>query len=493
VEAAKMIGLDIAGIDVVAQDISRPLEAQHGVIVEVNAAPGLRMHLEPSAGLSRPVGEAIVELLYPPGTNGRVPIVAITGTNGKTTTTRFIAHILKGTGKTVGMTCTDGIYIDDRRIDNDDCSGPRSARNVLLNPRVDAAVLETARGGILREGLGFDMCDVAIVTNIGEGDHLGMAGIETAEQLAEVKRTIVENVAPTGAAVLNAEDSMTVAMAPYCPGSVIFFARDAQHPLITAHRARGGRAVVVRSDVVYLAVGNREQRVTSLSAVPLTRDGRIGFQVDNVLAATAACWSIGVSCEVMRVGLATFTSDTRSTPGRFNVLDYEGATIVIDYGHNADALVALIDAIGRIPHDRRLVVYTAAGDRRDVDIIRQAEIIGNGFDHVIVYEDKCTRGRPDGDVVALMHRGLARSTRVAEIIETRGEFRAIEMGLRMLLPRDLILVQVDQVEPSLAFIEQFVAANRIPAAAPTRTSAVAAAAPIDKRVARLGPQLSYRS
>jgi cyanophycin synthetase len=490
VDAARVVGLDVAGVDVICGDISRPLEEQGGIVVEVNAAPGLRMHLAPSVGKPRPVGEAIVSTMFPPGENGRIPLVAVAGTNGKTTTVRMVGHILKAAGRHVGMACTDGIYIDDRRIDHDDCSGPRSARAVLFNPRVDAAVLETARGGILREGLGFDMCDVAIVTNIGEGDHLGIAGIDTTEQLAEVKRTVVENVAPTGAAVLNAADSMTVAMAPYCPGSVIFFARDPKHPLIVAHRARGGRAVVVCNETVVLAEGSREQRVTSLGAVPLTRDGQIGFQVDNVLAATAACWSVGVPCEVMRTALATFTSDTRSTPGRFNVLDYEEATIVVDYGHNADALMALIDAIGRMPHDRRLVVYTAAGDRRDVDITRQAEIIGNGFDHVIIYEDKCTRGRPDGEVVSLMHKGLARSTRVAEIIETRGEQHAIEAGLRMLLPGDLILVQVDQVDPSLAFIEQFVAANRMPVTPAARVQTAAAAAQPEKRALPLGPQVA---
>jgi cyanophycin synthetase len=490
VDAARVVGLDIAGVDVICRDISRPMEEQGGIVVEVNAAPGLRMHLDPSVGKPRPVGEAIVSTMFPAGENGRIPVVAVAGTNGKTTTVRMVGHILKAAGRHVGMACTDGIYIDDRRIDTDDCSGPRSARAVLFNPRVDAAVLETARGGILREGLGFDMCDVAIVTNIGEGDHLGLGGIETTEELAEVKRTIVENVAPTGAAVLNAEDSMTVAMAPYCPGSVIFFARNPQHPLIVAHRARGGRAVIVRNDSVVLAEGNREQRVTNLGAVPLTREGKIGFQVDNVLAATAACWSVGVSCDVMRAALATFTSDTRSTPGRFNVLQYEEATIVVDYGHNADALVALIDAIGRMPHDRRLVVYTAAGDRRDADIIRQAEIIGNGFDHVIIYEDKCTRGRPDGQVVSLMHRGLARSTRVAEIIETRGEQHAIEAGLRMLLPGDLILVQIDQVDPSLAFIEQFLAANRMPATPAARTQTGTAAPQPEKRAVDLGPQVA---
>ncbi len=486
VDAARVIGLDIAGVDIICRDISRPMEEQDAIVVEVNAAPGLRMHLDPSIGKPRPVGEAIVDTMFGLGENGRIPVVAVSGTNGKTTTVRLVGHILKTSGRHVGLACTDGIYIDDRRIDQDDCSGPRSARAVLFNPRVDAAVLETARGGILREGLGFDMCDVAIVTNIGEGDHLGMAGIETAEQLAEVKRTIIENVAPTGAAVLNADDAMTVAMAPYCPGSVILFARDVQHPLVVAHRAHGGRAVVVRHDTVILAEGNRETYVTSLASVPLTHSGRIGFQVDNMLAAVAACWSVGISCEVMRAGLATFTSDTASTPGRFNVLEYQGATIVMDYGHNADALLALMKAFEAMPHDRRLIVYTAAGDRRDQDIIRQAELIGNGFDQVIIYEDKCTRGRPDGQVVSLMHEGLSRSTRVAHITETRGENNAIEMGLRMLLPGDLILIQVDQVEPSLAFIEQFVAANRSPST-PNRAFGSGTSPQPEKQSVRVGP------
>jgi cyanophycin synthetase len=420
------------------------------------------------------VGEAIVETMFPDGDNGRIPVVAVSGTNGKTTTTRLIAHLLRGMGKRVGMTCTDGIYMDGRRIDTGDCSGPKSARSVLLNPQVDAAVLETARGGILREGLGFDMCAAAVVTNIGEGDHLGMAGIDSPEELAAVKRTIVENVAPTGYAVLNASDPMTVAMAPYCPGSVIFFARDVAHPLVAAHRARGGRAVFVQNDSVYKAEGAWEGRVVQLSAVPLTHGGRVGFQVENVLAATAAAWAVGVPSEIIRSGLVTFTNDVRQTPARFNVLDFGGATVVVDYGHNVDALVALVEAISRLPHDRRLVVYTAAGDRRDVDIIRQAEIIGNGFDEVVLYEDKCTRGRPDGEVVRLMRQGLVNCVRMSQVHETRGEFRAIEMGLRLLRSGDLILVQADQVEPSLAFIQEFIATNTLTEPA-TRVAASEAA------------------
>jgi cyanophycin synthetase len=465
VDAARVIGLDVAGVDVICRDVGRPMEEQGAIVVEVNAAPGLRMHLDPSEGKPRPVGEAIVDTMFAPGEDGRIPLVAVSGNNGKTTTARLVAHVFKLNGWRVGLTCTDGIYIDERRIDNDDCSGPRSARAVLMNPRVDAAVLETARGGILREGLGFDRCDVAIVTNIGEGDHLGMAGIETAEHLASVKRVIVENVAPRGAAVLNAADPMTVAMAPYCPGSVVFFARDAAHPLVAAHRARGGRAVVAHNGFVVLAEGSHEQRLAALGAVPLTREGRIGFQVENVLAATAACWSLGVPLEMVRAGLATFTSDTVSTPGRCNILDYEGATVLVDYGHNADALLALVEAIARMPHERRLVVYSAAGDRRDVDIIRQAEIIGGSFDQVVIYEDQCTRGRPEGEVIRLMREGFARARRVQSIHETRGELRAIELALRLLRPGDLILVQIDQVDSSLAFIERYIAANRMTAAA----------------------------
>ena len=250
IDAAKIVGLDIAGVDVVTTDISIPLEEQGGVIVEVNAAPGLRMHLQPSVGISRPVGEAIIDTLFPDGQDGRIPIAAVTGVNGKTTTTRFIAHMLRGAGLKVGMTCTDGIFIDSRRIDTGDCSGPQSARAVLMNPEVEAAVFETARGGILREGLAFDRCDVAVVTNIGEGDHLGLADIHTVEDLAKVKRCIVDVVPPNGTAVLNANDPLVVGMEPYCAGKICYFALDGNHPVIVRHRNAGGQAVFVRDNSV---------------------------------------------------------------------------------------------------------------------------------------------------------------------------------------------------------------------------------------------------
>jgi cyanophycin synthetase len=452
IDTVRMVGLDIAGVDIVAQDISRPLEQQGGVIIEVNAAPGLRMHLEPSSGQGRPVGEAIVSMMFPEGETGRIPIIAVTGVNGKTTTTRLSAHILRCWGKRTGMTCTDGVFINDRRVDAGDCSGPKSARNVLSNPVVEAAVLETARGGILREGLGFDRSDVSIVTNIGEGDHLGLNGIDTLEQLARVKRVIVENVAPGGYAVLNAADPLTAPMAAFCPGKVLFFARSPVQPVLAAHRARGGKVVFVRDGALFAAEGDWEAKIADLAQVPLTIGGLIGFQIENAMAAAAGAWTLGVPFQTIRHALETFVNTTAKAPARFNVVKFGGATIVIDYGHNASAIEALLEAFGQMPHERRLIVYTAAGDRRDEDIIRQAQLIADGFDHWVLYEDACTRGRPDGDVIRLMKQGLAGGKRLKRWQETRGEFQAIALTLDQMQPGDLVLVQADQVELAIQFV-----------------------------------------
>ncbi|MFO0722162.1 MAG: cyanophycin synthetase [Myxococcota bacterium] len=457
IDAARAVGLDIAGIDVVCTDVSRPLEAQDGVIVEVNAAPGLRMHLEPSFGHARPVGEAIVGLMFAPEDSGRVPLVAVTGTNGKTTTTRLVGHLFGCQGKKVGLTTSDGIYIDGRRIDSGDCSGPKSARNVLANPLVEAAALETARGGILREGLGWDRCDVAVVTNIGEGDHLGLNGIETVEELSAIKRVLVENVAPHGYAVLNAADPLTVGMASHCPGKVIFFSRDAADPVVAKHRAQGGRAVVVQGGFIVLCEGQKEERVIAVSDVPLTMSGRIHFQVENALAAAAAGWGAGIPLEAMRAGLATFVSQPKLVPARFNVLGYAGATIIVDYAHNVDACKAIIDAVSSLPHRRRHIVFSAAGDRRDIDIERQAELLGDAFDVIVLYEDMCNRGRKDGECLSLMRRGVNKGSRVDTVRETKGELRAIEMALAGLEPGDIVVVQADQIEVALAFIERTIA------------------------------------
>jgi len=457
IEAARVIGLDIAGIDIVATDVGRPLEEQGGVIVEVNAGPGLRMHIEPSAGKPRPVGDAIVSTLFGTGENGRIPLAAVTGTNGKTTTTRCIAHILQSIGRHVGMTCTEGIYIDRRRIETGDCSGPQSARTVLANPKVEAAVLEIARGGVLREGLGFDQCDVAVVTNIGEGDHLGLAGIDTLEDMALVKRTAVDVVTPEGYAVLKADDPYTAGMAKHCRGSVIFFAQDPAHPVLAEHRAQGNRVAYVADRNLVLATGNTVEMQLPLVDIPVTRQGRVGFMIENALASAAAVWGLGVSLDDIRAGLQSFSSEADMVPGRFNVVSVGGATVIMDYGHNVSALEALIEAIAAFPHERRAVVYSAAGDRRDEDMIRQGQILADAFDRVVLYEDQYKRGRADGEIMQLLRTGLAGGTRVKEITGFQGANRAVEVALESIRPGDLLLLQADVIEDTLVFVRNYLA------------------------------------
>ena len=451
VEAARMVGLDICGIDMVCQTVTQPLEAQGGGIVEVNAAPGLRMHLDPSYGSAQPVGESIIDALFGADDNGRIPLVAVTGNNGKTTTVRLIAHLLAQVGHRVGMTGTDGVWVNGRRIDTGDCSGPRSARSVLAHPDVDAAVFETARGGMLREGLAFDRCDVAVVTNIGRGDHLGMNFIDTAAQLADVKGTIVRNVAPNGMGVLNAADPLVAEMAKTCPGSVTFFARDRHHPLMAAHRVRGNRVVFEDGGAIVAVQGNVEHRF-ALRDIPFTNEGQLGFQVENAMAAIAAVWALGLDWTRVRAGLQSFSTDAAGVPGRFNVSYHRGATVIADYGHNPDAMIALVEAVESIPARRRSVVISGAGDRRDVDLSDQTRILGQAFDDVVLYQDACQRGRPDGEVLALLRQGLDGARRTRRVDEIQGEFRAIDTALRRLRPGDLCLILVDQVEQALAHI-----------------------------------------
>jgi cyanophycin synthetase len=460
VMAARMVGLDLCGVDVVAEGIHLPLEDQRGGIVEVNAAPGLRMHLTPSFGKGRAVGEAIIANMYAPGEDGRIPVVAVAGTNGKTTTVRLTAHLVERSGKRVGMTNSDGVYIGRRRIDSGDCSGPRSARRVLLHPDVDAAVLETARGGVLREGLAFDRCDVAVVTNIGMGDHLGLEYIDTVEQLAVVKRVIVQYVQPNGMAVLNAADPIVADMAASCPGSVTYFAADGHHPVMTTHRAQGRRVVFRDGDTLVAAQGTAEQRI-ALCDIPLTRNGTIPFQVDNAMASLAAAWALGLDWADIRAGLKTFVNDAATAPGRFNVFAYRGATVIADYGHNPDAIQALVSAVEAMPARRRVALISGAGDRRDEDLRRQTEILGAAFDDVLLYQDAAQRGRADGEVLALLRAGLGQAARTRYTAEIQGEFTAIDAALARLGDGDLCLVLIDQVEDALAHI-----AHRIAETAP---------------------------
>ncbi|CAM3779168.1 cyanophycin synthetase [Bordetella sputigena] len=459
VTAARMIGLDLCGVDVVAETMHLPLEEQRGAIVEINAAPGLRMHLTPSFGKGRAVGEAIIANMFADGEDGRIPVVAVAGTNGKTTTVRLTAHLIGQDGTRVGMTNSDGVYIGQRRIDTGDCSGPRSARSVLAHPDVDAAVLETARGGILREGLAFDRCNVAVVTNIGMGDHLGLGYISTVEDLAVVKRVIVQYVQPNGYAVLNAADPIVAEMASSCPGGVIYFALDGHHPRMTTHRAQGGRVVYRDGDHLVAAQGGKMEKI-ALADIPLTRDGTIAFQVENAMASIAAAWALETPWTRIREGLKSFINDAATAPGRFNVFSYRGATIIADYGHNPDAIAALVQAVEAMPATRRSVVISGAGDRRDEDIRRQTEILGEAFDDVLLYQDQCQRGRADGEVVALLREGLRNASRTRYTTEINGEFVAIDAALARLQAGDLCLILIDQVEEALAHIAMRVAEAR---------------------------------
>ena len=447
--AARVVGLDIAGIDLVAQDISRPLEEQGGALVEVNAGPGLHPHLRPAVGTPRPVGEAIVEALFAPGQDGRIPTVCVTGTNGKTVVTRLVAHLLRDGKTRVGVACSEGVFAGDRALERSDCAGPRSARRLLMNPGVDAAVVEAGRGGILREGLGFDRCHVAVVTNLQEPDHLGRSHINTVEQMYSVKRCPVDVVLPEGCAVLNAADPWVAKMAELSAGSVTFFAQDPSHPVHAEHRARGLRAVCVRQGQLVLAEGARETPVVALSELAFTRAGQVSFQVDNALAAAAAGWALGLSPEQLRERLCSFSAG-REAPGRFQVFEAHGARVVVDDAHNPAALAAVLAALSGMPASRRTAVYSAGAFRRDEDLVRQGALLASHFDRVLLYQDASTLDRADGELFALLRQGLESAGRPLQLEELRTHAEAVSRALASVRPGELLLVQTEDAGTAAA-------------------------------------------
>jgi cyanophycin synthetase len=446
--AAQILAMDVAGIDVICNDISRPLPEQGGAIVEVNAAPGLRMHLNPSQGQPRNVGIPIVEMLYPGETPARIPLIAITGTNGKTTVTRLISHMYETARWVVGMTCTDGTYINKKLVMKGDCSGPRSAQAVLLHPHVEVAVLETARGGILREGLAFDQCLVGVVTNVSS-DHLGLAGINSLDDLARVKQVVVEAVSRDGAAVLNAEDPLVAEMAAATDARVVYFSQSANNYVMAAHLAEGGEGVFVEDGMIILAQDKSRVELVELERIPFTMNGRLPFQVMNALSATAAAWAAGLSPAMIARALTTFETSASTVPGRFNIFELNGVEVILDYGHNPAALEALGEAVNALSQRHTIMSLTLPGDRRDEDLIASTRATLSYVDSYIVYDSEDLRGREPDEVPQIMCAQLPPDV-PCEVV--KGQHDGILKAWRQARPGDRLIVICDEVDESLEIL-----------------------------------------
>jgi len=475
-EAARMVGLDIAGIDFICPDITEPVRETGGAICEVNAAPGFRMHTHPTIGDPQFISKPVVDMLFPPGTRSRIPIVAVTGTNGKTTTARMISHIFKGMGRKVGMTSTDGVVIDERLVIRADASGPRSARMVLQNPRVDFAVFEVARGGILREGLGYERNDVAVVLNV-QPDHLGLRGIDTVEQLADVKAVLVEAVPRDGHAVLNADDPLVREMRRRCSGQVVWFSMadpgSEERDLIDRHCRRGGKALVLepseRGEMIVVRHGQRQMQLAWTHLLPATFGGRARMNVQNALAAAAAAFAAGAPLHDIRQGLRTFSTSYYLSPGRLNEVDVNGVQVIVDYCHNAPGMRMLGDFVDRVGDSlastselgrpSRIGVIATAGDRRDDDMRELGAVAAEHFDVVVVREDQALRRRERGETAALVAEGvretMAAGGRCKQLEVVLDEIAAVRHAMARANAGDLVVVCVDQHPVVMAELENW--------------------------------------
>jgi cyanophycin synthetase len=449
---AKLIGLDIAGIDVVTEDIRKPLKEVDGVIVEVNAAPGFRMHVAPSRGLPRNIAAPVIDMLFPPGTPSRVPILAITGTNGKTTTSRLISHICRQTGKVVGFTTTDGVYIDDYLVEKGDNTGPYSASMILKDPTVEIAVLETARGGILRSGLAFNQCDVGVVLNVA-ADHLGIGDIDTIEQMAKVKSVVAEVVSAEGYAVLNADDPLTVSMAEKVKGRVAYFSMSPDNPIIHDHIRRGGMAAIYENGYLSILEGEWTLRIEEAVNIPVTMQGMAPFMIANALAACLATFVQGIDIELIRQGVRTFKPSVAQTPGRMNLFDLGHHHALIDYAHNPAGYEAVGGFVGNWSGEK-VGVVGGPGDRRDDDLILLGKLSAQMFDRIIVKEDNDTRGRRRGEVADLILRGISQENASMRPEVILDETEALEKALSTVSEGGLVVIFPESVTQAIDLIEK---------------------------------------
>ena len=449
-----IIGLDVAGIDVITTDITKTLAEVDGTIVEVNAAPGLRMHISPCQGVGRNVAAPILNMLFPPGTPTRIPIVAITGTNGKTTTTRLIAHIFSQVYDAVGFTTTDGIYIGDRLLEKGDTTGPQSAQIILQDPTVDIAILETARGGILRSGLAFQHCDVGVVLNVA-ADHLGLGGIDTIDQMARVKGVIAEAVHVDGYAVLNADDERVAAMAKDVPGKVAYFSMNPDNPLVRSHVQRGGIAAVYAEDYLTILQQDWVHRIEKVERVPVTLGGRAPFMIANALAASLAAFVQGVNVEHIRAALRSFKASVEQTPGRMNLFNLGRYHALVDYAHNPAGYAAVGSFVKNWP-GHAIGVVGGPGDRRDEDLMELGKLSATFFDRIIVKEDDDTRGRPWGDAAEFIVQGIEQVNTATNAVVPHSimlnEAEAIEWALDNAPDNALVAIFPDDVSRAIALI-----------------------------------------
>lgn len=454
--AVKTIGLDIAGLDLVIPDISQPLSKGFGAIVEVNAAPGIRMHLNPTEGQKRDVVSPILDMIYPPHKKSSVPIIAITGTNGKTTTTRMINHILMHSGYYTGMTTTHGIYINNQCVEDGDTTGYKSAKRVLNNRQIDVAVLETARGGIIKKGLGYKKADVAVLTNI-TNDHLGADGINTMEELFHIKTLVTEAVKEDGFCVINADDPWSLKARDKAGGKIILSTFHKNNPEFRSHISTGGYGIFVENNSIYIIRNNRIDYVIDIDSIPATLGGILKHNIYNVMAAIGACYAIGVPLININKAIRLFSCELDINPGRFNVFNLKGdIKVILDYGHNYDGYGVTIEGLKGLDSERLIGVIGVPGDRRDEDIIKVGCLAGESFDEVIIKEDRCLRERQPLAVANLLKTGaLAGGLRQHAIIIIPHEEDALRHALAKARKGDAIAVFFEQMDPLLEVIQQF--------------------------------------
>ncbi|MFZ3172506.1 MAG: cyanophycin synthetase [Carboxydocellales bacterium] len=451
--AIRIIGLDVAGVDFVAEDVCLPIHQSSGAIIEINATPGLRMHQFPLQGLARPVGEAIVDWLFPPGTPTRIPIVAVTGTNGKTTTSRMISSILKLQGKMVGLTTSDGIYIGEAQVMKGDTTGPRSAQVVLGDSAVEVAVLETARGGILRAGLGYGESDVAVITNI-TGDHIGQDGIESLEELAHVKALVGEVVLPGGYVVVNGDDPVSVGLIDRFLGQVIFFTRTPNNHVVKRHLGAGGWGVLEKQGEIIFAKGDRAKVIMKTREIPATYGGLAGHNVENALAAIGAGCALGVDVQTIARALANFGCNLQQNPGRMNLIPIGEVQVLLDYGHNPQGFERVMETLKKIHQGRIIGVVGMPGDRRNGDIFRAGEVLAQGLNRIIIKEDTDLRGRAASEVAGILRAGALSMGLSPEAISLNlNEAQAIAQALREAAPGDLVVIFYEKLSGVLPVLE----------------------------------------